>query len=205
MYARSVDFPGQAERLEAGIAYIRDEAMPQIMAHEGCVGLSCITEPSGRCIVTTAWSSKDTMHRSGEVFQPLRDRAGDLLGGRPQVDEWEIGAFHRDHSSGEGACVRCTWTRGAPEDTDRMVSTFRSSTVPMIEQLPGFVSASLLVDRDRGLGVVTTTYQDSAALEASRAGADQVRAHAAEELDVEIIAVAEFDLMIAHLRVPELV
>ena len=102
--------------------------MPTIQGMEGCVGLSMLVDrQSGRCIVTSAWQSEEAMHTSEDHLRPIRDRAAEILGGRPQVDEWEIAALHRDHLSPAGACVRSTWTQVEPGRIDHAVDVLARS------------------------------------------------------------------------------
>jgi hypothetical protein len=74
-----------------------------------------------------------------------------------------------------------------------------------MEQLTGFCSCSLFVDREAGRAVSAVTYDSRASLNESRTAAASLRRTAVEENDVEVLEVAEFDLVLAHLRVPELV
>ena len=122
MYARSTTVLAHRESIDAGVAHIRDEVMPMLLAMEGCVGLSMLADRnSGRCIATSAWRTREAMLASERRLRPVRDHAAEILGNRPQVDEWEIAVLHRDHTSGPGACVRASWVRMAPAQADRVV------------------------------------------------------------------------------------
>ena len=49
MYARSTTFQARPGSIDEGIAFVRDEVMPDLMAMEGCTGLSMICDrESGR-------------------------------------------------------------------------------------------------------------------------------------------------------------
>ncbi|WP_436493464.1 antibiotic biosynthesis monooxygenase [Actinokineospora sp. HUAS TT18] len=206
MFARSTTLQAHQDKIDTGIAHVRDEVMPALQDMDGFVGLSMLIDrSSGRCIVTTSWESEEAMRATTESVRSMRDRAAEMLGGnRAQVDEWEIAALHRDHKSQEGACVRATWMRVGDTEPDRATDVFRMALLPKIEQLPGFCSASLLLDRESGIAVSSVTYDSRAAMEDSRAQADQLRSSGAKEAGVEVLEVTEFDLAIAHLRVPEM-
>jgi hypothetical protein len=172
---------------------------------EGCVGLSMLVDRlTGRCIATSAWQSKEAMDASTERVRPLRERAAEMLGGRPQVDEWEIAVMHRDHTSAPGACVRATWVRMAPDQVDRGIDVYRMGVLPATQEFEGFCSASLLVDRREGYAVSSVTFDSREAMDRSRAEGEELRERGAREAGVEIMEVAEFDLALAHLRVPEM-
>lgn len=206
MYARSTTVQAHPESIDAGVAHVRDQVMPALRDIEGCVGLSMIVDrQSGRCIATTAWQSEEAMRASEDQLRPMRERAAEILGARPQVDEWEIAVLHRDHTSREGACVRATWVRFEADKADRAIETYKATSLPAMERLDGFCSASLLIDRDSGVAVSSVTYDSPEAMRRTRPEADTIRAEGAKEAGVDILEVCEFDLALAHLRVPEMV
>ena len=205
MYARSTSLQARASSIDAGLDFVRGELLPELQAMAGCVGLSMMADRgSGRCIVTSAWESQDLMRASDAAVTPLRERAGKLLGGSPFVEEWEIAVLHRNHHSHQGACVRAVWTHGDPAGIDSGVDMFKMATLPAMEDLDGFCSASLFVDRMSGRAVTSTTYDSRQAMEATRDSAMQMRKRAARDAGVDVLDVAEFDLLVAHLRVPEM-
>jgi heme-degrading monooxygenase HmoA len=199
VYARSTTFHGRPDNIDAGITFVKNEAAPMLNKMEGCRGLSMLVDrEAGQCIATSSWESEAAMRASDEQLRPLRDRGRDILGGSMQVDEWEIAVMHRTH---HGECCRVSWVEG---DLDAMTETFRVGILPQLEQTPGFCSASLLVNRSTGQGCATTAWESRAAMEASRAAADEMRIRAATDAGGEIIEVHEFELAYAHLHVPEM-
>lgn len=205
VYARSTTVLAHPESIQAGVAHIRDEVMPRLLGMDGCIGLSMLVDQdSGRCIATSAWLTKQAMLASEGQLRPVRDHAAEILGGRPQVDEWEIAVVHRDHMSEPGACVRVTWVRMEPEQADRVVDVYRMALLPVMQDYAGFCSASLLIDRESGLAASSVTYDSVQSMEDSREKADALREAGAREAGVEIVEVCEFELALAHLRVPEM-
>ena len=204
MYARSTTISGDPDALDAGIVFVQDEVMPTILAVDGCVGMSLVADrETGRIIATSSWESQEAMAASRDQLAPMRSRGGEILGGSPEIEEWEVVVMHRDHPTTDESCCRITWAR--PRDLDRMLEMWRSTLLPQIEAMPGFGSASMLVDRDSGIMCGTVSFDSRAALEASRGAAAALREKAVREAGSEILDVAEFDLVLAHLRVPELV
>ncbi len=205
MYARSTTFQANLHMMDAGIDFLRSDVVPAVQAMPGCLGLSMMADRvSGRCIVTSAWESTNAMRDSDAALTPLRARAGTLLGGMPFVEEWEIAAMHRHHHSHEGACVRATWMQGTAADLDRGIDLYKMVTVPAMESLDGFCSASLFVDRTAGRAVMSATYDSREQMRATRDQATDLRRRTAREARVDILDVAEFDLLLAHLRAPEM-
>ena len=206
MYARSTTIRGNPQRVADGIAYMRNEVLPVMQQMDGFVGLSMLVDREvGRCIMTSAWEDQRAMRSSNHRVQPMRMQMVGMFGGEPEVQEWDIAVLHRAHETQEGSWAQLTWTRGDPSQGDRVLEIYRSNLMPRIEQMQGFCSLSLLVDRDSGLAVGTVTFDDRSALEASREQARSVREEAARTMNRETVDVAEMELVLAHLRVPETV
>ena len=180
--------------------------MPAITAMDGCIGLSMLVDRvSGMCIATRAWNDEQARQAADASLRPMREEAGKILGGNASVDMWEIAVLHRDHRTSDSTHVRCTWLRTDPERTDLAIALFRSDVLPVAEGMDGFCSASLMVDRGAGRAVSSVTWDSRQAMEDSREAATKVRSKAADQVGAEIEEVAEFEMALAHLRVPELV
>ena len=205
MYARSTTIRGRPESVDEGIAFCRDEVLPMCRELPGCLGLSMIVDrESGRCITTTSWDSIESLRATTTQLQPVRQRVADILGGTAEVAEWEIAVMHRDHASGAGACVRSTWIQGVQSDVDRSIDVFKLTTLPALEEFDGFCSASMLVNRATGRALVTVAYDSRAALDAAKERSNALRERTVNEMSATVQAVQEFDLVLAHLHVPEM-
>jgi heme-degrading monooxygenase HmoA len=205
MHARCTTIQAQPSSTDDGIAYVRDTVMPALKGLDGFVGLSLLADrSSGRCIATSAWESEEAMRASDEAIRPVRERAAEIFGGSADVEGWEIAALHRDHTSGEGACVRATWVRVAPDQIDQGINVYKTTVLPALEQMQGFCSASLLVDRSSGRAVSSATYDSVDAMQRNRDQLDNLRAAGTQEAGAEVLDDREFELAIAHLRVPEM-
>lgn len=199
MHARSTTFNGRPEKIDAGIAFVKDEVGPMLDTIDGCRGLSLLVDrETGKCIATSSWENESAMHASDEQLRPIRDRGRDILGASMEMDNWEIAVMHRTH---HGECCRVSWLQG---DVEAMMETFRVGILPELERTSGFCSGSLLVNRADGLGCATTAWETRAAMEASRSAADEMRSRAAHDAGGQIVDVQMFDLAYAHLHVPEM-
>jgi heme-degrading monooxygenase HmoA len=204
VYARSTTIDAQPESINAGIAYVCDEVMPAVESMTGSIGLSLLVDrESGRCIITTAWENDDAMRASADQVAPLRERAAEAFRGSVMVGSWEIAVLHRDHRSGDGACVRATWFKMVPSQMARCVELYLDSVLPGLEELEGFCSASLMIDRDSGRAVSSVVFDSSEAMDRNREAARSLRAARLRELGADQLDVGEFELALAHLRVPE--
>ncbi|MGI5221084.1 antibiotic biosynthesis monooxygenase [Nocardia sp. CA-290969] len=205
MFARSTTIQAQPSAVDAGIAHMRDTVLPALQKIPGCIGMSLMVDrATGRSIATSAWESEDAMLDSRERVGPLRDRALATFGGSAQIEQWEIAGLHRAHHAGEGACVRATWVKTDPSRIDTAVDIYKLSTLPAMEELDGFCSASLMINRRAGRAVSCTSYDSAEAMRASREQSASLRVDAARQTGVEALDVREFELALAHLRVPEL-
>jgi heme-degrading monooxygenase HmoA len=206
MYARSSSVRGNPRSVDGATAYVRDKVMPAVTALDGYVGLSMLADrDGGRCIATTAWETEEAMHASEGPLHQLRQRYGEILGGRPEVQEWQIAVLHRARHAPESACARVVWSRGEPNDREAALAAFRTTILPRVEELPGFCSLSLLVDLEAARAVSATVYESRDVMARATTLAEPLRKNFIRSLGGEITEVAEFDLVLAHLRVPETV
>lgn len=206
MYARTTEVQADPARIEDGIAVVREEVFPRVADLSGCVGMSLLVDrEAGRCIATTAWESEAAMRDTAETVVPMRDRAQQTLGAAgSEVHGWEVAVVHRDHATPEGACARVTWLSGDPSTADRAVDMFRLGVLPRMQELDGFCSASFMVNREAGRAVGTVTFESRAHVEASRDAAANIRTKATSELGANVDEVAELEVALAHLHVPEM-
>jgi quinol monooxygenase YgiN len=188
------------------IDYVRDEVMPALMGMSGCVGMSMLCDrESGRAIVTSAWADETSMHATEQTVQDYRRRAAEMMSGEQMAQAWEIAVMHRMHESHDGACARVAWGESDPARAQDNLDTFRMAMMPRMEELPGFCSVSLMVDRATGRSAMTTTYDSRADMERAADAGRGLREEFAPAMGVTITEMAEFDVVLHHLRVPETV
>ncbi|MGF2947389.1 hypothetical protein [Mycobacterium sp. Lab-001] len=210
MYARSTTIQAKPLSIEIGIAHVRDVVMPACAEIDGFVGLSLLVDrQSGRCITTSSWESVHAMRAGAERVAPIRERAAlmwSAIPGSAKIEEWEIASLHRHHRSRDGACVRSTWLKVVPDQLGRSLDFYRTSLLPEMEGLDEFCSASLLVDHPTcRRAVSSSTFDSMDAMARNRDQATELRSRGVRDLGAEVVDVAEFELALAHLRVPELV
>jgi hypothetical protein len=213
MYARSTTIAAQPSSIDAVIAHVRYKAMPALQALDGCVGVSLLVDrQSGRCIATSAWETKEAMRASKERVRPVRDRVPEAFGRSATIEKWEIAVLHRDHRTQQGACVLATWVRvphqsgsamGCPVRVDEGIEFYKSSFLPALEDLEGFCSASLLIDRSSGRAVSSAAFDSRESMERNRVQATKLKRARVREAGATELDECEFELALARLRVPE--
>ncbi|SCX33876.1 hypothetical protein SAMN02799620_06103 [Mycolicibacterium fluoranthenivorans] len=207
VFARSTTVMARLDKIDAGIAHVRDEVMTALPELPGWVGLSLMVDrESGRCIVTTAWESEDAMRSSFEETAQMRNQAANEFGGTAWTENWEIAVLHRTHSSdSRRAWVRATWVSVPLDLIDAGIDYFRGAVLPQVEHLPGFCSASLMIDRATGRGVSSVSFSSHDAMVDNRDQATALKMASMRAAGASEVDEAEFELAVAHLRVPELV
>ena len=205
MYTRTTATTAERSSLDAGISHIREVVMPALEEFDGFVGLSMLVDrSSGRCITTSAWESEEAMRASADGAQELRDRAVQVIGGlRPDIDHWEIAVLHREHETPEGACARVTWVRLDPAQVDAGLEMFKTSTLPALEEIDGLCSVSVMIDRRSGRGVSCVVYDSADTIERNRDQIDRIKSEATQVSGANVTDEHDFEVTIAHLRVPE--
>lgn len=206
MYARSTTIFARPSLIDDGVVHVRDRVMPILQGIDGYIGLSLLADRrSGRCIVTSSWLDHDLMRASEQWISPIRDATAELFGGDTRVTDWEIKVLHRGRLTKGGAVARCTWVKADPDQLDRWVGNYRAAALPAMDGLDGFCSASLLVDRHSGRAVSCASFENRAAMDRTHDQATTLRADLLRMLGATQTDVGEFELSLAHLRVPELV
>ena len=207
MHARSTTVRGTPQTLDQGIDYVRDEVMPLVRGMDGWVGLSMLCDrETSRCIITTSWASEEAMRASADGVRASRARAAEIFGDAdPEVQEWEVAAMHRARETTGGACARVIWSRGQTGQVDRVLEAWRTTIPPQLEAMPGFCGVSALVDRPSARAVAAVSYESREAMNRSAEQGLALRDRFSESLGFDITDVAEFDVVLAHLRVPETV
>jgi len=207
MHARSTTVHGNPAALEVGIAYVHEAVMPTVLDMDGCIGLSMLVDrESGRTIITSSWSDLQPMRQTADNMKDIRRRTAEILCGTTEVQEWEIAVLHRQCLTGHThPCARVVWTEGDPAATDHVIDTFRMALVPRLDELPGFCSVSLMVDREAGRAATAVTYENSSFMEAAGGRARVIRKEFLQATGTTMTGAASFDLVLAHLRVPETV
>lgn len=205
VFARTSTFRGDPAGIDDAIAYARDEVIAALGTIRGWIGLSMMVDRgSGECIATTSWDDLDAMRASSDRLTEFRDRVGGMLHAPPAVQEWQVAVMRRADPARTDRWCRVTWLRSTDDRMERGIEIYRTALLARIEQLPGFCSASLMVDRARGRICSTASFKSLESLQLSRDEALMIREAGVREAEVDIMDAAEYELAIAQLRVPEL-
>lgn len=208
MWVRSTTTFLSPESLDLGNEYVRDVVLPATRRMQGCHGISHLVDrETGMTISTTTWRDEAALDASRAIFVSLREGAierFDLLT-PPVVSEYEVALMRRPEPRVSGSCARVAWAHVPREHFDRAVDWYNFDLVPRAEKAPGFAGASLLTNRERGSCVSTVAFESQQAMADTRSAGDRLRAVGSEQLGIEYLDVAEFDLVLAQLGMPEVI
>ena len=204
MFLRSTVMDAGVRRLDEGISWARSTALPMVRGLQGNLGLSMlVSRASGRVVLSSAWGTRAAMSASEQHIAAQREEAARVFGAQPTVEEWEMAELHRVRHAEPGFANRSTRVELDPGDVDLLIDIYCTTSIPALDLLPGFCGAALMVDRERGVGVSSVTWESREAMEASRRGAAEVRQVSVEKAHARPVEVQEFEIAITELHVPD--
>ncbi len=201
MYVRMNMLTGDPARLEEAGRYLEGTVRPHVEAQHGNRGLAYLTNPElGLCILASYWDSEDAMTGSEQAVQVSRKEVTEMLRGSATVDHYEVPVFVRRSRPQPGAGVRLVRMEVNPTRVTALIDEFRNTAVPSLMEMTGLCSAQLLADRITGRCAVVATWEDAAALAASRALTAGLRATVAAETHAQIRSIEEYRLEFSSVR-----
>src|SRR6266567_1206594 len=98
--------------------------------------------------------------------------------------------------------IRSTRLQGDVNRLEEAVNTYRQKVAPAMAELPGYMGAVVIANRETGLAESVVYWQDEAALKATEASGEEMRARSAAELGAKIIEVDRLELVIVERAAP---
>jgi hypothetical protein len=205
MFVRATTIEADATRIDEGIAFVKDHVVPAVAMLPGTLGLSMFVDRgTGLTTVSTGWATEQARSDADDLLTSLRGKAARILGGGMPVTElFEMVALDRLRPAMPGFWNRSTQVTIDPLHVDEAIDAYTSTTVHDLQLLPGYCSATLLVDRKRGEGMVSIVFDSLATLEASREAGDAIRRTAEAKTGASTVGVRESEIVIAGLRLPQ--
>ena len=181
MHVRISTITGASD-IDGGIAFLRDQVVPQLQQQKGFVGLNASGDRgAGLVTVLSVWESEADLDASESAADKARGDALRLIGGEVSVERyeqtvWEMG----DTPPGPGAKLHVRKISMDPGRIEENLDFFRQIVLPDMKAAPGFLGVRQLIDRSTGEGRVGTVWADEDSLAAALAKSEERRARAGE-------------------------
>jgi heme-degrading monooxygenase HmoA len=182
MHVRITTADGATD-IDAGVALLRDQIVPQLEQQKGFRGLSLsANRDTGQVSVLTLWETEGDLHASESATEKLRGDTLKVLGaGAPTIEHFEevvseVGSV----PPGPGSRLQVRRITVAPDRIEENLAFFRANVLPEITSTPGFQAVRQLINRDTGEGAVGTVWADESSLQAADKQSEGRRSAAAE-------------------------
>ncbi|MHC3468901.1 hypothetical protein ACYF6T_09310 [Streptomyces sp. 7R007] len=201
MFVRTVYATGDPAKIDTAVRALNAQGRELLSERPGYRGAGIfVNREIGTLLAVSWWESEETRRNSDEV---MRERRGPLLepfAATTAVDNYEALVFHQVGNPQAGGGLRVTRLEFDPADAELLAETFRASVVPRLETLPGFARTSLLVDRERGRGLVGALFTGRHSLAASRGAQAAARHEGAAKAHVTVTGLEEFEIVHTEVR-----
>lgn len=201
MFVRAIYTTGDPTKIDTAIRALNTQGRELLEDRPGYRGASVFVDRTlGKLLAASWWESAQDRRNSDEVLRERRAAMLEPFLGTVAVDNFEALVFHQVRQPEPGGGLRVTRLEFDPADTDLLADTFRATVVPKLDTLAGLARASLLVDRERGRGMVGVLFVDQASLAASRAGQAAARHEGAAKAHVSVTGLEEFEVVLSDVR-----
>ncbi|MGW1744626.1 hypothetical protein ACWCRD_03200 [Streptomyces sp. NPDC002092] len=201
MFVRTVYATGDPAKVDTAIRALNSQGRDLLEERPGYRGAGIFVDRElGKLLTASWWQSEEARHNSDQV---MRERRGGLLepfAATTAVENYEAVVVHQVRQPEAGGGLRLTRLEFDPMDADLLAETFRASVVPRLDSLSGLARTSLLVDRERGRGLVGALFTDRQALGASRGAQASARHEGAAKAHVTVIGLEEFEVVYTEVR-----
>lgn len=196
MHIRTMYITADPAMVGPALDVIAKEGPGMLAEQQGYRGMGVMTDRAvGKILVGSWWESEEAMHASEAR---LHDRRAQMLA--PFVSTITIAgmenvAYIRPPSMTSGG-FRLQRFMFQPTLADMITQMFRDTAMVRLQELPGFVGTSLLMDRERGLGSVSVVFRDQASMEASRSTQASIRHEAFTRITgMQLICLEELEVV----------
>jgi len=178
MHTRVVTFTG-AKNIDNGVAYVRDEVVPNLNAQKGYRGLMVSTDRSNGVLgILSLWETEADREASDGALAKNRQEGLNIIGGELTVETFEQLLAEISAPPSQGSPLMVTRISMEPTKIDEHFAFFRSEVVPRIKSSPGFRSLRNMINRQTGHGIVGTVWADQEAMKSAAADAQSRRPEA---------------------------
>lgn len=201
MYMRVVTIQGDPSRIEDVVSLVKNRVKPVVDRNEDGRGISLyVDRQAGRLVSASVWATQRAQNESSAQLAPLRAEAARLMAGTVQVAEYEVAVSEQVVAPQPGCWLRASSIAGDPARLRDAISSFQSTVIPALRDVPGFCGARFIVDRASGTSIGSTLWSSRETLEASRAVGSSLRGKVVAQLRAQVTGVAEYELVLAEIK-----
>ena len=201
MFVRTVYSTGDPSKIDSAVRALNAQGRDLLEDRPGYRGSGIFVDRTlGKLLAVSWWTTEDARRNSDEVMRERRASMLEPFAATTLVENYEAVVFHQIRQPEARGGLRLTRLEFDPMDTDLLTETFRASVVPGLEALAGLARASLLVDRERGRGMVGALFADHASLAGSRGAHAAVRHEGAAKAHVAVTGLEEFETVFTDVR-----
>ena len=199
MYTRLLTFTGATD-IDAGVRYLREEALPVLNAQRGYRGVTASGDrAAGTLHILSLWDTEEDRASSDSALGKAREEALKIVGGALEIENFEQVVEAISKRPSPGCYLNVVRVRMDPASIDANIDFFKEMIAPQISSQPGFCSLRNMVDRQTGRAVSGSVFEDKQSADASLAGIPDRRA-AAEERGVIFEDVAQREVLFGQLN-----
>lgn len=201
MFVRTVYATGDPAKIDTAIRSLNTQGRDLLEDRPGYRGAGVFVDRElGKLLAVSWWESEEARRNSDEVLRERRAALLEPFAATTAVDNYEAVVFHPVRQPQPGGGLRVSRLEFDPADADLLADTFRATVVPRLETLPGLARTSLLIDRERGRGLVGALFVDRESLVASRGAQAAARHEGAAKAHATVIGLEEFEIVFTDVR-----
>ncbi|KUM78259.1 hypothetical protein [Streptomyces curacoi] len=201
MFVRAVYATGDPTKIDTAIRALNTQGRDLLEDRPGYRGSGVFVDRTvGKLLAASWWESEEARRNSDEVLRERRAALLEPFAATLAVDNYEVVVFHPVRQPQQGGGLRLTRLEFDPADTDLLTETFQATVLPRLDTVAGLARASLLVDRERGRGLVGVVFVDHASFEASRAGAASIRHEGTAKAHATVTGLEEFEVVFSDVH-----
>ncbi|MFF3379314.1 hypothetical protein ACFYXF_40970 [Streptomyces sp. NPDC002680] len=201
MFVRAVYATGDPANIDTAVEGLNTEGRELVARQPGFRGFGIFVDRElGKLLASSWWETEEDRRNSDEALRERRAALLERFAATTTTENFEAVVVHQVRQPEAGAGLRITRVEFDPSDADLFAETFRATVIPKLETLPGLARASLLLDRDRGRGLVAAVFTDRESLAASRAGQAAARHEGAAKAHVTVTGLEEFEVVFSDVR-----
>jgi hypothetical protein len=167
MYTRLLTFTGATD-IDAGVNYLKEEALPILEAQRGFRGVSASADrAAGVLTMLSLWDTEADRSASESALGKAREEAVKRIGGTLEIENFEQLVQSIAQPPVAGCQLNIVRVHMDPASIDANIEWFKDQVLSRIVSQPGFCALRNMVDRQTGRAITGSVFVDRASADAS--------------------------------------